>query len=147
MTKIKTKKNPFNIETPKTIEEFRNNLKKYYLCEGKDNLMVMNHPSIPIRDIDSLWGLYSKVGSEVWIVPQINLKKDILEYMDENNLSWGVEGYFEDENNFEVFDNQNEYLENGDWKWTKIDNQILREFYIWSLGEFSGYYYEEMEVN
>ena len=140
-------KNPFNIETPKTIEEFRNNLKKYYLCEGKDNLMVMNHPSIPIRDIDSLYGLYRKVGSEVWIVPQINLKKDILEYMDENNLSWGVKGYFEDENNFEVFDNQNEYLENGDWKWSKIDNQILREFYIWSLGEFSGYYYEGMEVN
>ena len=139
-------KNPFNTETPKTVEEFRNNLKKYYVCLG-DSLMIKDHPSIPIRDIDSLWGLYSKVGSEVWIVPQINLKKDILEYMDENNLSWGVEGYFEDENNFEVFDNQNEYLENGDWKWTKIDNQILREFYIWSLGEFSGYYYEEMEVN
>ncbi len=134
-------KNPFNIKTPTTVEEFRNNLKQYYVCEG-DKLMMMNNKSIPIDEINSLSELYDKVeGFDVWISPQIILKKDIIEYMKENNLNWGVEGYFDDENNYEVFDDQTEYL-SEDGKWFKIDNQILREFYIHSLGEFSGYTYE-----
>ena len=138
-------KNPFNIKTPTTVEEFRNNLKQYYVCEG-DKLMMMNNKSIPIDEINSLSDLYDKVeGFDVWISPQIILKKDIIEYMKENKLSWGVEGYFDDENNFEVFDDQTDYL-NEDGKWYKTDNQILRDFYYYSLGEFSGYK-QNVEMN
>ena len=144
-TKVNKTKNPFNIKTPTTVKEFRNNLKKYYLCKG-DKLMMMNDKSVPIDEISSLSDLYDKVeGFDVWISPQIILKKDIIEYMKENKLSWGVEGYFDDENNFEVFDDQTDYL-NEDGKWYKTDNQILRDFYYFSLGEFSGYKLNE-EMN
>ena len=144
-TKVNKTKNPFNIKTPTTVEEFRNNLKKYYLCVG-DELVMKNEKSVPIDEISSLSDLYDKVeGFDVWIVPQIILKKDIIDYMEENNLSWGVEGYFDDENNFEVFDDQSELI-GKDGKWYKIDNQILRDFYYFSLGEFSGYKLNE-EMN
>ncbi len=136
--------NPFNIETPKTVEEFRNNLKKYYVCEGSDRLMVRDKNGIPFDKIDSLYGLgRSENGFEdVWITPQIDLKKDIYEYMMENDLIYEIGDYFKDEKNYRIYENQSDFLSNGDCRWVKTDNRIYREFFIWSLGEFSGYTYE-----
>lgn len=141
-TKIKL---PYGIKQPTTVEEFRINLKKYYITVS-DNLYLMDGPSIPIENISSFDDIYKitktgfyGVGGSPSITPRVLLKKDFTEWMNETNQSMTFYDYFLKEENFEIIENHNEFLERGNPSWWSLDNQIMREFYIITLGDFSGY--------
>ena len=52
---------------------------------------------------------------------------------------WTSDGYFEDESNYKIWTNdEDNFLGNGDCKWFTLDNQWLREYYMMTLGEYSG---------
>jgi len=141
------KQNPYGIKTPTTIEECRENLKKYYMTIGDDNLYVQENDMFKIEDFNSFSDIYKNVRevmnrldvSSPSICPMVTLKKDVIDYMRETDQHISSNGFFEDEDNFTIWDNQKEFLKDGVPKWTKLDNQIYREFYMMTLGEFSGY--------
>ena len=54
-------------------------------------------------------------------------------------------GYFQNEENFKVYENQEEFRVSGHMMWYGLDNQHLREFYYLTLGEFCGYELKENE--
>ena len=59
------------------------------------------------------------------------------------NQIMSFHGYFQYEENFELFEDQNEFISSdmGDPMWISY-NQIWREFYMITLGEFCGYEYK-----
>ena len=135
---------PHGIKTPTTLKEFRENLKKYYWSMGGEGLYVQQHHS-PVKydKINSLQDLYSIVNSKEkpygvtpWICPKVELKKDIKVFMEETNQYMSCDGLFQNEDHFEIVDDQ---FEHKNPKWVGIDNQIWREFFYMTLGEFSGY--------
>jgi len=139
---------PHNIQTPQNVEEFRNNLKKYFVCIGGDELYVQNcdTDSINVNELNSLTDLYRRCNTKHFnpsITPKVNPKKDFEEYMNETNQFLSFNGYYDDENNYEIIEDTNTFL--GDYKpmWVGIDNQFYREFYMKTLGEFSGYVYSD----
>jgi len=140
---IKNTNQPFGIKTPTTVEEFRENLKKYYWNMGGDGLYVQQlDKPIKYDQINSLSDLYdllkngSRNGTTPWICPKVELKKDIKEFMEETNQYMSCYGLFQNEDHFEIVDDQ---FEHKNPKWIGIDNQIWREFFYMTLGEFSGY--------
>ena len=65
-----------------------------------------------------------------------------VDFMFTNKLS--EEEYFNKIGEIEVYDNsskqeKNNFCFNMNPTWTKVDNQIMREFYIKTLGDYSGY--------
>ena len=172
----KTIQNPHGIKTPTNVDEFRENLKKYYVTlprhtewgdGGKMKTNLDEHPldkwylyiqekEIPLSEIESFGDVYDITktgflgnGSSPSILPKIELKKDLREFMKETNQFFGSDGYFEDESNFsiigETVEDQDDFLVNGNPMWFTLDNQWLREFYMMTLGEFSGYVYKVNE--
>lgn len=145
---VKKSNQPHNIETPQTVEEFRNNLKKYFVCIGDndDELYVQNcdNDSINVNELNSLTDLYQRCNTEQFnpmISPKVNPKKDFKEFMNETNQIFSLNGYFEDEKNYEIIEDKNTFLMDYEPKWVGLDNQIYREFFVKTLGEFSGYVY------
>ena len=133
---------PHNIKTPQTVEEFRTNLKKYFVCIGKDELYVQNcdTDSINVNELNSLTDLYKRSNHfNPTITPKVNTKKDFSEFMSETNQIVSFDGYFMDENNYEIIENQNTFLGDYEPKWVGLDNSIYREFYHLTLGEYCGY--------
>ena len=127
-----------DVKTPTTVEEFRENLSRFFVKDGgTNNLMVMNKNSIPIDEISSFDDIYTITktgfggdGSSPSITPTIDFSMDDWSYFD----------FFDNEDNFTLYDNQNDFIQNSDnVKWYTLDNQILRVFYSKVLGEFSGY--------
>ena len=153
MSKVKTKEDmmnssnqPHNIKTPQNVEEFRNNLKKYFVCIGDndDELYVQNCDTdrINVNELNSLSDLYERRGIGMMnptLSPKVNPKKDFKEYMNETNQIFSLNGYFDDENNYEIIEDRRTFLSDYEPKWVGLDNQIYREFYYLTLGEFSGY--------
>ena len=145
----KTNENTFRfseIKTPSTVNEFRTNLKKFYVCVGKneDELYVQNCKTdrIKISELSSLNDLYKYVGSEKLtpqISPKVNPIKDFKMFMMETNQIFSMNGYFENENNFEIIKDKTDFLFNFNPKWVGLDNQLYREFYYLTLGDYSGY--------
>jgi|TARA_B110000858_G_C17637418_1_gene396402 hypothetical protein len=133
---------PYGIKTPTTIEEFRENLKKYYWNMGGKGLYVREN-DLPIKydNLNSLSDLYDVIDNS-WIFnppsicPKMELVKDVTEYMNETNQDMSCYGLFDNEEHFELVENQ---LEQKNPQWVKIDNQIYREFFYLTLGKFSGY--------
>ena len=55
-----------------------------------------------------------------------------------------------DESRFKIYDidtnlNHSEFMSKVDCMWYGIDNQIFRQFYIKTLGDFSGYISNEIK--
>lgn len=141
---------PHNIQTPQNVEEFRNNLKKYYVCVGENNdeIYVQNCDSdrINVNELNSLTDLYQRCNTKHFnpqISPKVNPKKDFKEYMYETNQYISFGGYFDDENNYEIIEDKNTFLMDYEPKWVGLDNQFYREFFMKTLGEFSGYVYSD----
>ena len=146
------KQNPYGIKTPETIEECRVNLRKYYVTlntngeREDDNLYVQENDRFPIKEFNSFSSIYDNVKSHSpHICPMITLKKDVIDHMRETGQIMSSDGFFEDENNFTIWDDQDKFLESGDPKWVTLDNQIYREFYMMTLGKFSGYVWTDVE--
>ena len=141
-----------DIETPKTIEEFRANLKRYFMSYGRDQLYVYcpikGTFGVPYDEIESLSDLYSK-SFDPHITPFVGYSSDDLkEFMDKTLQVFSSEGFFADpKTKAIVWDSEKlsrSELFDLPLKWFSIDNQVLREFYVQSLGDFSGYVLEEV---
>ena len=152
--------NPYNIKTPTTVEGFRDNLMKYYVCISNGDVdrtsLYIQEGRISINRLNSLSDVYRILemgfkgtnGSSPHILPRVIVKKDIGEYMDETGQFMSCSGYFDDENNYGLYECNKEtyvedhkhFTENGmKYGWVTLDNQIWREFYMMTLGDFSGY--------
>ena len=141
---VKNSNQPHNIKTPQTVEEFRTNLKKYFVCIGEndDELYVQNCDvySINLNELNSFDDLYQRSNHfNPMISPKVNPKKDFKEFMNETNQIFSMNGYFMDENNYEIIEDRRTFLSDYDPKWVGMDNQIYREFYCLTMGSFSGY--------
>ena len=144
------KTNPYGIKTPTSVEEFRENLQKYYVCnelKGKPHLCIQSK-YIPIDEISSFNDIYTLTksgfgdggdGLSPSLSPMITMKKDIRDWMDETSQTFSFKGYFYVEENYTLWDNKNEFISNGKPKWFQLDNQMIRDFYHITLGKFCGY--------
>ena len=180
MNKPKTTIKLSDIKTPTTVEEFRENLSRFFVKDGgTNNLMVMGIPieeisspnsilddiytikvdmtvlmvmgipnSIPIEEISSLDDIYTITGtgfggdgSSPSITPTVDFSMDdVKDFMDRTGQVTTCNGFFENEDNFTLYDDQSEFVQNEDnVKFYTLDNQILRGFYTRVLGDFSGY--------
>ena len=129
-----------DIKTPKTLEEFHENLRKYYVCP-RDFIYVMNHlDKIKVESLKSLSDLYERCPEQTpQIIPKVIWDmKDVEKHMNETGQYSSCDGFFDNEDNFKIYEDQN-FMKSHGGSWVTIDNQILREFYIKTLGEFSGY--------
>ena len=127
-----------DIKTPETLEEFHENLRKYYICP-RDFLYVMYHlDEIKVESLKSLSDLYERCPEKTpQIVPKVVFDmEDVTKHMNETGQDSSSDGFFDNEDNFKIYENQTEFIS---YRWFTIDNQIMREFYIKTLGEFSGY--------
>ena len=63
---------------------------------------------------------------------------DVSEYMEEKGLFNSSWGFFEETENYKIIESGVPLTE---WNcgWVTITNQILREYFVKTLGEFSGY--------
>ena len=157
-------KNTYGILTPKTIDQFRENLMKYYMTQvvdGKLHLCVDGIlKGVKIDTLESLTDLY-KIHMDLGlnrtpaISPKIHLKLNFDDWFNSEKLKtngWWEPSFWEDENNFIIVESQNDWLmkkykfQFGSKKgmksscnWYSLDNKILRDFYVMTLGYFSGY--------
>ena len=141
------------IKTPETVQEFRTNLKKFFCCTGnnRNELYLQEDPHYldvnSLKSVSDLYDLKYKNTRTPRIVPMIDFDTSSLT-ADES--SQGVLGrrdfsnVFKDENRCKIYEINNdsehdEYIQSHKPNWYAIDNQILRSFYIKTLGDFSGY--------
>ena len=162
MTKKLKQINFESIKTPTTVEEFRVNLRKYYVCitnwSGKrDRLMTFHSMSNAvdyehghdINKLNSLSDLYELEGtfSTPQITPTIEFNTRSLTDIEvvSNMMTRDYSFVMSDKSRFKIFEindykDQSSYMKSvKDVNWYTIDNQILRSFYAKTLGEFSGY--------
>jgi hypothetical protein len=148
---VKARKNTMKttlgqIKTPTSVEEFRANLKKYFYGYGQDALYVKPIGGIaigvPYEDLTSIDDLYKITGSlSLAISPLIDFDtNDVLKHMQATGQHFSSIGFFSDD--YPVYSKENDWevqqeIENP--QWFSIDNQILCEFLVKVLGDFSGY--------
>jgi len=138
----KNSNQPHNIQTPTTVEEFRNNLKKYFVCIGEDESELYTQTgSHKIDELNSLTDLYKDElgGGNPKISVKVHPIKDFREFMSETHQVFSLNGYFLDEKNYKIIENKEEFLSNYNPMWIGLDNQLYREFFYLTLGDFSGY--------
>ena len=115
----------YQIKIPNTVEEFRNNLRKYYVCV-KDKLMVHNlhkKMEIDINELNSIKDLYSLTYRKN-IIPMIT---PLVE-----------RGYYISD--FEIYDSFLDLVENNSKpQWYYIDDYSMSYFYHTTLGKYNGY--------
>jgi hypothetical protein len=129
------------IKTPSNISEFRENLKSYFAGYSQDELYVRtNNSEEPIgikyelissfQDIIEISGDYNPS-----IIPLINFDMDdVFDHMIRTKQSYTCDGFFHDD--YEVYKNIPGILMKIEKSsWIKLDNQILREFFLKVLGE------------
>lgn len=137
-----------DIETPTTVQGFRKNLMKYYGCNGsydpkktkqvRDELMMMGQ-EILVDDLNRLDDLY-RLDSKPYISPLVEFNMDdVEEYMMESGQLFSSNGFFENTEKYTIYTSIEDYIQHGKPSWWMVDNQILREFYVKTLGKFSGY--------
>jgi hypothetical protein len=104
--------------------------------------------TIPIEEISSFDSIYywtgtgfNGDGSSPSITPTVDFSMDDLkDFMDRTGQVMTFTGFFENEDNFTLYDNQMDFVQNGEnVNFYTLDNQILRGFYTKVLGDFSGY--------
>ena len=143
-----------DIKTPATVEEFRTNLKKYFCCVGEDRNYLFtqfNQRGWDINSLHSLSDLYFKelnAGSTATPNVIAYVDTDMNKLTNEEIMKhWGsrnFESIMKDESRFKIynintFEHHSEYFGSNKPKWYGIDNQLLRSFYMKTLGDFSGY--------
>ena len=153
-----------DIIVPDTVEQFRENLVKYYAsthCDERGWCIVAYQArlegfySIPVSSLNSLGDLYDKLGAGFRgdgtapvVLPLITKKVEFDEYRKEAGMRFGVWGYYSNPDNFDlVCDGEffNDAIEGGidleglGLEPAAIDSQYYREFFGMTLGEFSGY--------
>jgi len=136
-----------DIKTPSTLEEFRNNLKKYFVCYGLDRELLMvrgQKHNIKVDEITSFSDLY-KWGVQM-ITPTISfdVNKITTDETIANMFQRDFSSVLNDEKRFPIYemnssDDVMKYIKTKDPKFVKMDNQILRCFFQKTLGDFSGY--------
>ena len=136
-----------DIKTPSTLEEFRNNLKKYFVCYGEDRELLMvrgQKHNIKVDEITSFSDLY-KWGVQM-ITPTISfdVNKITTDETITNMFQRDFSSVLNDEKRFPIYemnssDDVMKYIKTKDPKFVKMDNQILRCFFQKTLGDFSGY--------
>ena len=145
-----------DIKTPKTVEEFRENLKKYFICTGSDwserNALYTQGAEIKINELNSLSDLYNRkeipmhmLGTPK-IAPYVDFDMDTIKTEETMSMMWSrnFEEVMKDESRFKICDivsneTHSEFMSNAKVMWIGIDNQIYREFFIKTLGDYSGY--------
>ena len=164
---LSEKENPYGIKTPTSVEEFRENLKKYYVTipRGVSNekypnrmdvpienlVLYVQEQEIPLTDINSFGDIYkitktgfSGDGSSPSVLPMVTVVKEVTDYMKKTEQLFSSDGYFYDESNYKLWDDVGEFLKSDNPKWVGLDNQIYKEFFMMTLGDFSGYVYKEL---
>ena len=136
-----------DIKTPSTLEEFRNNLKKYFVCYGLDRELLRvrgQKHNIKVDEITSFSDLY-KWGVQM-ITPTISfdVNKITTDETIKNMFQRDFSSVLNDEKRFPIYemnssDDVMKYIKTKDPKFVKMDNQILRCFFQKTLGDFSGY--------
>ena len=128
-----------DIETPTTVEGFRENLMKYYVCHGRK--LVVKGDLVSVDDLECLDDLY-KITPQPMITPLVYYDRDdVRKHMMKPNHFLSFEGLFEEDEFATIYENQQDFINSGIPFWVKIDSQILREFFWKTLGDFSGYSY------
>jgi hypothetical protein len=117
--------------------------------DDDDNINTSSNYEIPLMDISTLDDLYELCDGEPMITPKMDMVKDKLEYMDEtdpNNFpNISFHNYYSNENNFKIYETQEEFITEGEPIWYSLSNQLLREFYMMTLGDFSGYVDDDLK--
>ena len=127
------------IETPTKVEGFRENLRNYYLSCGNNKIYVRDFDGVEIDDLNGLDDLY-EITSEPWICPFVSWKMDdVSTFMNQTGQFMSANGFFDEDMYSTVYTDQKMFLEKEQPQWVKIDNQIVREFFMKTLGDFSGY--------
>ena len=107
------------------------------------HFMIEDEQFIPLTDISSFNDLWLEDKDEPMIIPKMDMVKDKNDFMDETNQILSFNNFYSNENNFKVYETQEEFLTEGEPKWYSLSSQMVREFYMMTLGDFSGYGYEE----
>lgn len=68
-------KNVYGINTPQTEVEFRENLRKYFVCLG-NKLYVQEGNGVVVDNLNSLTDLYNLCDGTPSITVKVHLKKD-----------------------------------------------------------------------
>jgi hypothetical protein len=143
------KKINFNkIKTATTVEEFRENLKKYFVTTNKRTYLMVKGDDesthIKIDDLSSLSDLYKhnlkSVSPSISVVINKLSTDDVLKHMHSRDFS----DVLSDEKKYSIYefetdDDIQEFVNTKNPYWYGIDNQVLRAFYVKTLGKFSGY--------
>ena len=133
-----------DIKTPTTVDEFRRNLKLYFFSYGEDCLYVKtdygSSDGVPYEEIKDLGDLYER-GFNPQIIPLIDYDfGKVVEHMCTTGQTLSSNGFFNDD--YPVFTKEESFMEQSKLEglqWFGIDNQILREFLVKVLGDYSGY--------
>ena len=148
MKKIKLNK----IKTAKTVEEFRNNLKKYFICIGKDRELLVVRGSmisqIRVDELESFSDLYKQDVEMITPTIEFDVDKITTDEVSENMFERDFTSVLSDEERFPIYEIENaddvqEYISTKNPRWITMDNQILRCFFAKTLGDFSGYIYRD----
>ena len=137
--------NPYKIRKPHSREEFHENLEEYYICiygmedvcEGLYVKDGVNSPQIiPLDQIRNINQLYETM-SQPMILPKVTL----------NNPYSGLD-FWGKKKNYTLWDDQilpfmnnNEFLSKGKPMWIGLNNGLYRDFFVLTLGLYSGYNY------
>ena len=133
-------KNPYGINTPKSVEEFRKNLGKYFWTkgdEGKKIYVQFSNGKSDFYDIDKISSFddiyeLDNRGPDYGyqfppsICPKMDFVKDKQEFMNQTNQTFSFNGYFLDEKNYNLVECQ---WDGKDPSWSNLNNQIMREFF------------------
>ena len=139
-----------DIRTATTVAEFRENLKKYFLITtdtaNNAELVVRSNDvqRVEIDKLDSLSDLFSLGVTH--IVPTIAINTDQITQQEiiKNMFTRDFSSVLNDSSRFPIYEMNNhkdrsDFLDCVDVMFYSVDNQILRSFYVKTLGNFSGY--------
>ena len=136
-----------DIHTPHSIEMFRENLKKYFVCIGKDREMLMTrgeNTAINVDEIDSFADLYKQGVQKITPTIKLNVNRIREDEVLVNMGSRDFSSVLSDKDRFPIYEMNSaedtmKFIRTKNPSWYSIDNQILRAFYYKTLGDFSGY--------
>ena len=116
MKKVEQKnEQPFGVQRPKTLDEFRDNLKKYYVCIG--DMLYVQEGEMKIDQISDFSSIYKKTntgiggnGSSPHILPKVRLTELGQSKWDDGDPEIMSGKFFHNEENYTIVENQKEFL-------------------------------------